>query len=139
MLFQDNATYFPLACFRPTTLIQRDDNLFNIYLTKITTTDSFNNICTSKAPTVHSATYHSGSHLPRESNFRLILFNQTSKTTLVVVFIKARKLEWYVLFYCVFKSFVLILSCFCYAFVRVCLLMPCGHLLGKGQPHGSRL
>ena len=21
---------------------------------------------------------------------------------------------------------------FCYAFVRVCLLMPCGHLLGKG-------
>ena len=21
---------------------------------------------------------------------------------------------------------------FCYAFVRICLLMPCGHLLGKG-------
>ena len=24
-------------------------------------------------------------------------------------------------------------------FVRVCLLMPCGHLLGKGRPLGSRL
>ena len=23
-------------------------------------------------------------------------------------------------------------SCFCFAFVRVFLLMPCGHLLGKG-------
>ena len=28
-------------------------------------------------------------------------------------------------------SFMLFLSCF-YGFVRVCLLMPCGHLLGKG-------
>ena len=27
------------------------------------------------------------------------------------------------------KSFMLFLSCFCYAFVRICLLMPCGHLL----------
>ena len=27
---------------------------------------------------------------------------------------------------------MLFLSCFCYAFVRICLLMPCGHLLGKG-------
>ena len=24
------------------------------------------------------------------------------------------------------------LSCVCYAFVRVCLCVPCGHLLGKG-------
>ena len=24
------------------------------------------------------------------------------------------------------------LSCVCYAFVRVCLFVPCGHLLGKG-------
>ena len=31
------------------------------------------------------------------------------------------------------------LSCFCEAFVRVCLLMPCGPLLGKGWPLGSRL
>ena len=23
-------------------------------------------------------------------------------------------------------------SFFCYAFMRICLLMPCGHLLGKG-------
>ena len=28
---------------------------------------------------------------------------------------------------------MLFLSYFCYAFVRVCLLMPCGHLLGKGR------
>ena len=34
---------------------------------------------------------------------------------------------------------MLFLSSFCYAFVRVCLLMPCGHLLGKGWPLGSRL
>ena len=27
----------------------------------------------------------------------------------------------------------------CYAFMRACLLMPCGHLLGKGWPLGSRL
>ena len=32
-----------------------------------------------------------------------------------------------------------ILSCICYAFVRVCLLMPCGHLLGKDWPLVSRL
>ena len=34
---------------------------------------------------------------------------------------------------------VFFLSCFCYAFVRVCLYVPCGHLLGKGWPLGSRL
>ena len=31
--------------------------------------------------------------------------------------------------------FLSFLSCVCYAFVRV----PCGHLLGKGRPLGSRL
>ena len=33
------------------------------------------------------------------------------------------------------------LYCVCYAFVhvRVCLFVPCGHLLGKGRPYGSRL
>ena len=31
------------------------------------------------------------------------------------------------------------LSCVCYAFARVCLYVPCGHLLGKGWPLGSRL
>ena len=29
-------------------------------------------------------------------------------------------------------SFMLILVYVCYAFVRICLLLPCGHLLGKG-------
>ena len=33
-------------------------------------------------------------------------------------------------FFC--GSFMLFLSCFCYAIMHVCLLMPCGHLLGKG-------
>ena len=28
---------------------------------------------------------------------------------------------------------------FCYAFMHICLLMPCGHLLGKGWPLGSHL
>ena len=31
------------------------------------------------------------------------------------------------------------LSCACYAFVCVCLYVPCGHLLGKGWPLGSHL
>ena len=31
------------------------------------------------------------------------------------------------------------LSCVSYAFVRVCLYVPCGHLWGKGRPLGSRL
>ena len=31
------------------------------------------------------------------------------------------------------------LSCVCYVFVRVCLYVLCGHLLGKGWPLGSRL
>ena len=31
------------------------------------------------------------------------------------------------------------LSFVCYAFVYVCLFVPCGHLLGKGWPLGSRL
>ena len=34
---------------------------------------------------------------------------------------------------------MLFLSCVSYAFVRVWILMPCGHLLGKGLPLGSRL
>ena len=40
-------------------------------------------------------------------------------------------------FFC--GSYMLFLSCFCYAFVHVCLLTPCGHLLIKGWPLGSRL
>ena len=28
---------------------------------------------------------------------------------------------------------------FCYAFMHICLSMPCGHLLGKGWPFASRL
>ena len=34
---------------------------------------------------------------------------------------------------------LIFLSCLCYAFVHVCLLMPCGPLLGKAWPLGSRL
>ena len=32
-----------------------------------------------------------------------------------------------------------VLSCVCYVFMRVCLYVLCGHLLGKGWPLGSRL
>ena len=35
--------------------------------------------------------------------------------------------------------FMFFLSCVCYAFVRVCLYVPCGRLLGKGWPLDSRL
>ena len=34
---------------------------------------------------------------------------------------------------------VFVLSCVCYVFVRVCLYVLWGHLLGKGWPLGSRL
>ena len=34
---------------------------------------------------------------------------------------------------------MLFLSCFCYNFVCVCLLMSCDHLLGKGCSLGPRL
>ena len=34
---------------------------------------------------------------------------------------------------------MLFLSCVCYAFVGACLLVPCGQLLGKWWPLGSRL
>ena len=43
---------------------------------------------------------------------------------------KAVPLLWIYMFF---------LSCVCYAFVRVCLYVPCGHLLGKGWPLSSRL
>ena len=35
--------------------------------------------------------------------------------------------------------YVFVLSCVCDVFVRVCLYVICGHLLGKGWPLGSRL
>ena len=37
------------------------------------------------------------------------------------------------------SALMLFLSCFCYALMLFCLLMPCGHLLGKSRPLGSRL
>ena len=40
-------------------------------------------------------------------------------------------------FFC--GSLMLFLSCFWYAFMHVCLLMPCGHLMEKGWLLGSRL
>ena len=36
-------------------------------------------------------------------------------------------------------SFMLFLFCFCYVFMRICLLMPCGHLLGNDWPLGFRM
>ena len=35
--------------------------------------------------------------------------------------------------------YVFFLSCVCYAFLRVCLFVLCGHMLGKGCLLGSRL
>ena len=36
-------------------------------------------------------------------------------------------------------GFYVVLACVCYAFVRVCLYVLCGHLLGKGLTLGSLL
>ena len=41
-----------------------------------------------------------------------------------------------VLLLCIFVFFP---SCVCNAFVRVCLFVPCGHLLEKDRPLGFRL
>ena len=35
------------------------------------------------------------------------------------------------------KGMFFFLSCVCYSFVRICLYVPCGHLLGKGWPYLS--
>ena len=52
-------------------------------------------------------------------------------------------IEMYIILYKVFQGFcgyfVFFLSCVCCAFVLVCLYVPCGHLLGKGLPLGSRM
>ena len=40
-------------------------------------------------------------------------------------------------FFC--GSFMFFLSCVCYVLVRICLFVPCGHLLGKDWSLGSRL
>ena len=39
----------------------------------------------------------------------------------------------------IYGSFMFVLSFVCYAFVGICLFVPCGHLLGKGWPLGSHL
>ena len=38
-----------------------------------------------------------------------------------------------------FSLMFFFLSCGCYAFLCVCLYVPCGHLLGRGWPLGSRV
>ena len=40
---------------------------------------------------------------------------------------------------CIRAFMFFVLSCVCYVFVRVCLYVFCGHMLGKGWPLGSRL
>ena len=38
-----------------------------------------------------------------------------------------------------FVNHLYFLSCVCYAYVHVCLFVPCGHLVGKSWPLGSSL
>ena len=46
----------------------------------------------------------------------------------------------YLVYYASFVDILCVfLSCVSYAFVSVCLYVPCGHLLGKDWPLGSRL
>ena len=60
------------------------------------------------------------------------LWNQFKPSSIIFLLTVPRRC-----FFC--ESFMLLLSCFCSAFVPVCLLMPCGHLHGRGWPLGSRL
>ena len=62
------------------------------------------------------------------SELRVSRFKPSSKIFLLTVPMRY--------FFC--GSFMFFLSCVCYVFVRVCLFVPCGHLLGKGWPLGSR-
>ena len=39
---------------------------------------------------------------------------------------------YYAITNCMTYFYVFVLSCVCYVFVRVCLYVLCGHLLGKG-------
>ena len=54
----------------------------------------------------------------------------------VNLIVKYFKWKWKFVFY---GSFMIFLSCFYYTFKGVCLLMSCGHLLGKGWPLDSCL
>ena len=58
----------------------------------------------------------------------LIPFKPSSKISLLIV---PRR--------CFFCGLFMLFLSYCHAFMHVCLLMPSGHLLGKGWPHGSRL
>ena len=62
----------------------------------------------------------------------------------ILIYMLTQALQWNILltiprryFFC--GSFMFFLSCVYCAFVHVCLYAPCGHLLGKGWPLGSRL
>ena len=66
-----------------------------------------------------------------ELRVRLAPRNRLSPSSKIFYCSEVVLLLW--IFYGVF------LSCVCYAFVRVCLYVLCGHLLGKGWPLGSRL
>ena len=71
---------------------------------------------------------------PSELRVRLAPWNRFKPPSKIILLTLPRRC-----FFC--GSFMLFLSktCVCYALVRVCLLMSCGHLLGKGWPIGSHL
>ena len=58
----------------------------------------------------------------------LIIAMETGQLLLTIIIKIYKTSKAY--FFC--GSFMLFLSCVCYTFVRICLLLPCGHLLGKG-------
>ena len=61
------------------------------------------------------------------------LSHETGISPPVKYFTDRSKAVLLLLIFCVCLSFV------CHAFVRICLYVPCGHLLGKGCPLGSHL
>ena len=63
---------------------------------------------------------------------RLALWNKFKPSSKLFILTVPRRY-----FFC--GPFMFVLCCVCYAFVRVCLFVHCGHLLGKSWPLGSRL
>ena len=67
-------------------------------------------------------------------SFISFLITKRNNTNIIVAFCTEllRVLLTFPRWYFFRRPFMLFLPCFCYAFVRVCLFVPCGHLLDKG-------
>ena len=81
---------------------------------------------------LNSAAWHLNHLTTSELRVRLVPWNQLKPSSKIFQLTVPRR-------YFICGSFLFFLSCVCYAFVRVCLFVHLGHLLGKDWPFGSRL